>query len=189
MFKKYFLIALALVALTLPLEAAEQKLELDLEATAVTFTLGSTMHTVDGIMHLSEGAIVFDLESGEASGRVVFDATMTETGNKKRDKKMHKKVLESIAFPEIVFIPEAIEGALAENGGSELTLRGTVSIHGSEHPVALKARVERKDKKISATSSLTIPFVEWGMHDPSVFVFRTDKAVEVSLEVRGTLDD
>jgi len=79
MFKKYLVIALALVALTLPLEAAEQKLELDLEATAVTFTLGSTMHTVEGILHLSEGTIVFDLESGEASGRVVFDATMTET--------------------------------------------------------------------------------------------------------------
>jgi len=79
MFKKLLLIALALVAITLPLQAAEQRLELDLEATAVTFTLGSTMHTVEGIMHLSEGVIVFDLDNGEASGRVVFDATKTET--------------------------------------------------------------------------------------------------------------
>ena len=189
MFKNFLLITLALVAMTLPLEAAEQRLKLDLEATAVTFTLGSTMHTVDGIMHLSEGTIIFDLENGEASGRVVFDATMTETGNKKRDKKMHKKVLESVAFPEIVFMPEAIEGALAENGASELTLRGTVSIHGSEHPVALKARVEREGKKISATSALTIPFVKWGMHDPSFFVLRTDKAVEVSLQIHGILSE
>ncbi len=189
MFKKILLLALTLVTITLPLEAAEQKLELDLEATAVTFTLGSTMHTVDGIMHLSEGTVVFDLESGEASGRMVFDAPMTETGNEKRDKKMHKKVLESAVFPEIIFTPELIEGTLAENDSNELTLRGMVSIHGSEHPITLKAKVDRTGQKISATSSLTIPFVEWGMHDPSVFVFRTDKAVEVSLEIRGTLAD
>ncbi len=189
MFKKILLGALALVIITFSAEAAEQRLELDLETTAVTFTLGSTMHTVDGIMHLSEGTILFNLESGEASGRVVFDATLTETGNKKRDKKMHKKVLGSGAFPEIVFIPEAIEGALGESGSSDLTLRGTVSIHGSKHPVTLKAKVEREGTNIAATSSLTIPFVEWGMHDPSVFVFRTDKAVEVSVQIRGTLAD
>ncbi len=127
MFKTVPLIVLALVAVTFPLEAVEQVLELDLETTAVTFTLGSTLHTIDGILHLRQGAIVFDLESGEASGRVVFDARLTETGNKKRDKKMHAKVLESGNFPEIVFIPETIEGALAESGGSDLSLSGTVS--------------------------------------------------------------
>lgn len=187
MFKKPLLIALALVTITLPLEAAEQVLELDLDTTAVTFTLGSILHTVDGAMHLKEGTIRFDLESGEASGRVVIDAKLTETGNKKRDKKIHAKVLESGDFPEIVFTPETIEGAMAESGGSDLTLSGTVSIHGSDHPVTLKARVEREGGSISATSTLTIPYVEWGMQDPSVFVLRTDKQVEVSLMVHGIL--
>lgn len=189
MFTKILLIALTLITTTLPLEAAEQRLELDLDSTAVTFTLGSTMHTVEGIMHLSEGTILFDLENGSASGRVVFNATLTETGNAKRDKKMHKKVLESNAFPEIIFTPETIEGALTENGSNDLTLRGTVSIHGSKHQVTLKAQVTREGQEISAASALTIPFVDWGMHDPSVFVFRTDKSVEVSLQIHGTLDN
>lgn len=187
MVKRLSLIALALVASTFPLEAAKQVLELDLDTTTVTFTLGSTLHTVDGIMHLKEGTIVFDLDSGEASGRVVFDAKLTETGNKKRDKKMHEKVLESGDFPEIVFTPETIEGALNESGGSDLTLGGTVSIHGSDHPGSLKARIEREGSLISATSALTIPYVERGMDDPSAFVFRADKKVEVSLQAHGIL--
>ena len=134
MSRRFLLIALTLFMAALPLEAAEQRLELDLDTTAVTFTLGSTLHTVDGIMHLKEGTVLFDLESGEASGQVVFNAILTETGNRKRDKKMHAKVLESDTFPVIVFTPEAIEGALTESGGSDLTLRGTVSMHGSDHP-------------------------------------------------------
>ena len=187
MFKKLLMTALTLLTAALPLAAAEQTLNLDLDTTAVTFTLGGTMHTVEGIMHLKEGVIRFDLESGQASGSVVFDATLTETGNAKRDKKMHKKVLESGTFAQIIFTPNAVEGGLAENGGSDLTLRGSLSIHGSDHPVTLVARVDRQGDTIAATSTLSIPFVEWGMHDPSVFVLRTDKIVEVSLEVHGTL--
>jgi len=189
MFKKLPFIVVTLFATAFPLEAAEQILELDLDTTAVTFTLGSTLHTVDGVLHLKEGRIVFDLDSGAASGRVVFDATLTETGNKKRDKKMHAKVLESGDFPDIVFTPETIEGTLNETGDSNLTLGGTVSIHGSDHPVTLKATVERKGGTISATSALTIPFVEWGMEDPSAFIFRADKQVEVSLRVQGILGE
>ncbi len=187
MFKNILSITLTLIALAFSVEATEQRLDLDLEATAVTFTLGSTMHTVEGILHLSEGAIVFDLEKGDASGRVVFDATATETGNEKRDRKMHKKVLESTTFPEIIFTPDAVEGTLAENGNSDLVLHGTVSIHGSTHPVTLEAQINRQGATVSADATLVIPFVEWGMHDPSVFVFRTDKEVKISLKIYGTL--
>ncbi len=189
MFRRTLVATLALVAIQLPVVAAEQVLSLDLETSVATFELGSTLHTVHGTLHLEKGTIVFDLDSGKASGQVVFDATLTRTGNAKRDEKMHTKVLESVAFPEIVFRPETVEGSLAESGSSDLTLRGTVSILGAEHAVTLEARVEREGAAITIVSGLTIPFVEWGIHDPSVFVFRTDKKVEVSLELHGTLAD
>ena len=70
MVKKLPLIALALIASTFPLEAAKQVLLLNSDTSAVIFTLGSTLHTVDGIMHLKEGVIRFDSESGEVSLQV-----------------------------------------------------------------------------------------------------------------------
>jgi hypothetical protein len=70
MVKKLPLIALALIASTFPLEATKQVFELNPDTSAVIFTLGSTLHTVDGIMRLEEGVIHFDLESGEVSLQV-----------------------------------------------------------------------------------------------------------------------
>ncbi len=170
-------------------EPADQTLNIDLESSSISFTLGATGHTVHGTMHLGEGVIQFDIEAGTASGRVVFDATLTETGKEKRDKKMHQKVLESEQFPEIVFTPEAITGALPEGDGeSTIELSGTLSIRGSDHAVVLEAQVERTDNQISSTSSLTVPYVAWGMKDPSVFVLRTDKEVEVTIEIQGILE-
>lgn len=168
--------------------AAERTLALNPAATHVTFTLGSTLHTVHGTMHLLEGVIVFDDETGTASGQVVIDATSAETGNKKRDKKMHGEVLESDAFPTIVFTPNGVERRLVNAGSGPLTLVGSVSVHGSDHPVRLDATVNRDGDAVTADFDLPIPFVEWGMEDPSVFVFRTDKDVLVHVELEGMLE-
>jgi len=153
----------------------------------IHFTLDSTLHTVHGEMALDEGSITFDPTTGVANGKIVIDATRTVTGNGKRDHKMHAEVLESARFPSIVFSVSAVQGRLEQEGASELQLSGTVSVHGASHAVSFPAHVVRTGDQISATATVTVPFVEWGMQDPSVFVFRVDKQVLVDLEVRGPL--
>ena len=58
-----------------------------------------------------------------------------------------------------------------------------MSIHGATHPVTLVARVERDGADITASSSLTVPYVAWGLEDPSVFVLRVAKEVEVQVKL------
>jgi polyisoprenoid-binding protein YceI len=181
------LLAAVALAVALPAVAAEQLLVLDPEASAATFTLDSTLHMVHGTLAIRSGEIRFDTGTGVASGEVLIDATLTDTGNAKRDKKMHNKVLESERYPAIVFTPERIDGTLAGSGRSEIDLRGSVSIHGSEHPLVLHAALEADGEKLSGTTSFVVPFVEWGMKDPSVFILRVDKQVEVTVEMVGRL--
>ena len=68
-----------------------------------------------------------------------------------------------------------------------MRLAGTVSIHGSDHPVELVATVRRDGDRIVADAPLVVPYVAWGMHDPSVFVLRVAKQVEVRIHAVGTL--
>lgn len=171
-----------------PAGAAERTLTLDPAATDVSFILESSLHAVHGTMALDEGVIVFDDEAGTASGRVVINAVSAETGKKKRDKKLHRRVLETETYPEIVFVPSGIEHRLVDEGSGPIVLTGTVTVHGSDHPVRLEATVNRDGDSVTAAFDLPIPFVEWGMHDPSVFVFRTEKVVLVHVDVDGTLE-
>jgi len=164
--------------------AAERVLTLDPQATSVTFLLAATAHKVHGTLHLESGEVRFDPATGVASGEIALDARLAETGNEKRDRKMHEVVLESARFPRIVFRPTRFEGTLA---GGEAHLVGTLTLHGDEHPLTLVATVQIDGERVKATSTFAIPYVEWGLEDPSVFVLRVAKSVEVTVEAVGSL--
>lgn len=180
-------IVAAAVVLAGAASAAEHGLQLDPAASRVEFTLKSTLHTVDGRMSLSRGVIRFDPATGTASGEIALNARRTETGNHERDEKMHDRVLESELFPEIVFIPERITGEIPESGDGQIGLEGTVTVHGTDHRIALTARITREGDHVHAVATLPVPYVAWGMKDPSVLVLRVAKQVNVALDIEATL--
>jgi len=187
MSKAWVLVGVAWLGVTSVAMAAEQTLRIDPTASAVSFTLRSTLHQVEGRMVVSRGEIRFDTGTGEASGEVVLDARQITTGNEERDEKMHRKVIESGRFPEIVFAAEQVTGDLPTSGEGRIELRGTVTVHGAGHPVTLTARVTREGDHLHAVAAVPIPYVEWGMKDPSVLVLRVAKEVNVALDIDGRL--
>ena len=86
--------------------ANEVVLTLDTAQSKVHWTLGTTLHTVHGTFALKRGTVRFDPESGKASGEIVADATSGESGNTSRDKRMHKEILESVRYAEVIFHPD-----------------------------------------------------------------------------------
>lgn len=191
MAKRIFLIsALTVAAISagaLPVAAAQQVLTFDPEASQVGFALKATGENVVGLFHLQGGQIAFDMESGEASGEIVVEALGAASGSKKRDKAMHNKVLESDRHPLIVFRPERVEGELAPEGSSEIQLHGTMVLLGVEHPMIMPATVEVDGEQIKTTTAFEVPFVEWGLHDPSFFLLKVAKLVNISITAEGTL--
>ena len=172
---------------TLPAAAEDVVVQLDPEATEVSFVLGATGHDVHGTFGFQEGTIRFDPATGKASGELVVDATAAETGNGSRDKTMHQKVLESDRFPRIVFHVEQVEGALPEQGQGSLQLHGTMEIHGAEHSLTLPTEVDRQGDSVHATTHFDVPFVDWGMEDPSFLFLRVEKSVAVTVETEARL--
>ena len=115
----YFLVAapVTLVVLSaLPQHAAPQPpaneivLGIDSSQSKVHWTLESTVHTVHGSFTFKKGTLQLDTATGKASGEIVVDATSGNSGNDSRDKKMHKEVLESARYAEVVFRPDRVEG-------------------------------------------------------------------------------
>lgn len=162
-------------------------LELDAESTTVTFRLGATLHTVRGTVALTEARFEFEPESGELRGVAVADATSADTGHRKRDRKMHDKVLESERYPRFRFVPERVEGAVTEGVESDIRISGTLELHGTSHEVVIPARVRVLGDRVEGRADFTVPYVEWGLHDPSTFVLRVKKQVEVTVEFAGTV--
>jgi polyisoprenoid-binding protein YceI len=173
-----------------PAQAASYTLKLDPATTRITFLLDAFLHKVHGTAALQRAEIRFD-ESGHAEGEIVVDARKTDTGNDGRDQDMHTKVLESAKFTEIVLAVHGFEGKFDPSAPSKITVNGTFRIHGAEHPlrleVALKPQGDGATKKLEATTTFAVPYVEWGMKDPSKAFLRVGKEVEVQIDARGEL--
>jgi polyisoprenoid-binding protein YceI len=180
---------LILTALSLALSAgaAEYQLQLEPESTQVNWTLGDVLHTVHGTFKLRRGEIEFDNETGKAGGEVVVDATSGESGSVSRDGRMHKNVLESAKYPDVSFTPDRLEGKVELSGVSNVKLHGTFRIHGEAHEITVPVKVTANGGTLNAEIKFEVPFVAWGMKDPSTLILRVNKSVEIEVRATGGL--
>jgi len=178
-------ISLSVLTLATAAFGQQQVFKLDPAKTTVQLTLDATLHAVHGSFKAKEGEVRFDPQSGEASGRIVIDATSGETGIDGRDHKMHKDVLESSKYPEISFAPTHIVGTIAD--GSTVQVEGTFRVHGTDHPLTLSVPLERKGAQLTAKLHFIIPYVDWGLRNPSTFVLRVSKEVSIDVVAVGNV--
>jgi polyisoprenoid-binding protein YceI len=123
-------------------------LDLDPANTQIQFTLQDILHTVHGTFQLKRGSIRFDPDSGQ---------------------------VESQRYPEASFTPDRVDGKLASQGPSEIDVHGVFRIHGADHEVTLRFQVDRTGDRFTASTHFMIPYLEWGMKNPSNFLLKVDK--------------
>jgi polyisoprenoid-binding protein YceI len=187
------LIFLALwIAFASAVEAQDLAVDLDPAATTVEFTLPATMHAVHGAFKVKSGHIRFDPSTGKMSGAIVVDATSAETGNSARDEKMHGEILESKQFPEIVFTPDLAKGPLVQILNQQkpmpVEVSGVFRLHGQDHNATLSMLVEHGNGGvINISTQFPVPYVEWGLKNPSTFVLHVGDTVDVDVHARGRI--
>jgi polyisoprenoid-binding protein YceI len=176
---------LLFLAVRLTAIAADYHLELAPQTTKINWTLGDVLHTVHGTFKLKSGDIHFDPESRKASGEVIVDVTSGESGSSARDGRMHKNVLESAKYPDASFAPDRMEGKVEPTGTSSVKLHGTFKIHGAAHEITVPVQVTTRENQITASLKFDVPYVAWGMKDPSTFILKCNKSVELEVEAVG----
>lgn len=165
------------------------KVLLDPAQTEIHWKLGG-LHTAHGTFKLKSGEFLFNPKTGIAEGEILVDATTGESGNPARDKRMQEEVLESNRYPAIFFHPTQIKGTFQSGDGTqELQAEGTFNIHGADHPLELPLKVQIAAGTVTATTRFTIPYVTWGMKNPSRFLLRVSKQVEVEVTAKGTISN
>ncbi len=163
-------------------------LQLDPQRTTINFTLADVLHTVRGTFQLKRGALQLDPASGKLSGEIVVDARSGQSGNGMRDRKMHREVLESERFPEIAFRPDHVDGTVSLSGTSSVRVHGIFTIHGADHELTVPAEVKIAPGYWTATLHFAVPYVQWGIKNPSTLFLRVSESVDIDLTTSGILD-
>jgi hypothetical protein len=59
------------------------------------------------------------------------------------------------------------------------------SIHGTDHETTLPMRVELSPDHWVADTHFTIPYVKWGLKNPSTLFLRVSESVEIDVHASG----
>jgi polyisoprenoid-binding protein YceI len=166
-------------------QSQERVLELDPAHTQISFTLDATFHTVHGTFQLKRGSVRFNSDGGVASGVVVIDARSGKTGNDSRDAKMNAEILQSDKYPEIIFVPESVTGRIDLRDPFQVDVHGVIKMHGTEHPITITTRLVPKGNQLLSDSRFAIPYVAWGLKNPSSMLLRVGDKISVEMHTEG----
>ena len=165
--------------------AQHQTFIVDPNASQVAWSLGGNGHHVTGTFHVQSGSIDFDRTAHSISGSVVVAAGSGTSGETSRDKKMNKEVLDVEHYSEISFAPQKYEGTVAPSGDSTLQVSGTFTLHGTPHDLTVPMQIHIDAGTLTAKTHFVVPYVKWGMKDPSVFILKVAKEVDIDLTLTG----
>ena len=182
---KLRLYALLPIFLTPALFAQHHTFSVDPAASHVDFALTGTGHHVEGNFKVQSGSIDFDPTARTISGSIVVAAGSGNSGESSRDKKMNSEVLNTDKFSEITFTPSSYSGNLLPSGDSSIQVSGVFTLHGSPHNITVPMVIHIDGPNLTAMGQFTIPYVHWGLKDPSIFILKVAKDVQINLNLAG----
>lgn len=178
---------LTLLAPAPVLFAQHHTFQIDPTASQVNFALTGTGHHVEGTFKVQSGSISFDPTAHTISGTVVVAAGSGNSGEASRDKKMNSEVLNTDKFSEITFAPNSYTGNLAATGDSTIQVSGVFTLHGSPHNITVPMQIHIDGATATAKGQFPVPYVHWGLKDPSIFILKVAKDVQIDLNLAGRI--
>jgi len=171
-----------------PLASAQhQTFTVSPDTSEVKITLNTTHEVVHGAFHVQAGSVEFDGNDSRMSGSVIVSAGSGNTGNGSRDKRMNKEILKVEQYTSISFAPVSYTGAIAPSGDSMIQVTGTFKLLDVPHQITVPMAVHIEWPTATAKTHFSIPYVQWGLKDPSLLFWRADKDVSLDLTLTGQL--
>lgn len=167
--------------------AQHQTFAVNPDASEVRITLNTTHEVVNGTFHVQSGSINFDRSASQISGTVVVAAGSGKTGNDSRDKKMHKDILKVDQYSTVSFSPQTYTGTIAQAGDSTIQVSGIFTLLGTPHDLTIPMQVHIDRAKATAKARFIVPYVQWGLKNPSFLFWKADNDVAVDLNLAGQL--
>jgi polyisoprenoid-binding protein YceI len=178
----------ALAAVLAPAAFAQhQTFVVNPDASEVKIALQTTHELVNGAFHIQSGSIEFDRSTPKMLGSVIVLAGSGKTGNDSRDKKMNKDILKVEQYATVSFEPKTYTGAIAPSGESTIQATGIFTLLGTPHEITIPILVHLEGTAATAKAHFVVPYIQWGLKDPSFMFWKADKDVAIDLFLAGTI--
>jgi polyisoprenoid-binding protein YceI len=182
--------ALAFAIFLAPLARAQhQTFAVNPDASQVKMTLNTTHEVVHGTFHIQSGSIEFDRGNPKIAGSVVVLAGSGKTGSDSRDKRMNKDILKVDQYTTVSFAAKAYTGTIAPTGDSTIQVSGVFTLLGNPHDLTIPIQIHMDGSKAVARAQFIVPYVQWGLKNPSFLFWKADNDVAIDLNLVGQVSN
>ena len=186
--KSFAVLALAVILGPAAL-AQHQTFTVNPDASDVKMKLNTTHEVVNGTFHVQSGSINFDRTSSHISGIVIVAAGSGKTGNDSRDRKMNKDILKVDQFATVSFAPKTYDGMIAASGDSAIQVSGVFTLLGTPHDLTIPMQIHIDGSKATAKGQFVVPYVQWGLKNPSFLIWKAENNVGIDLNLVGQISN
>jgi hypothetical protein len=186
--KSFAVLALAVILGPATL-AQHQTFAVNPDASEVEMKLNTTHEVVNGTFHVQSGSINFDHTATHISGIVIVAAGSGKTGNDSRDKKMNKDILKVDQFATVSFAPKTYNGTIAASGDSTIQVSGVFTLLGTAHDLTIPMQIHIDGSKATAKGQFVVPYVQWGLKNPSFLIWKAENNVGIDLNLVGQVSN
>jgi hypothetical protein len=165
--------------------AQHQTFAVNPDASEVKITLNTTHEVVNGTFHIRSGSIEFDPSASKMSGSIVVLAGSGKTGNDSRDKKMNKDILKVDQYTTVSFSPRIYTGTIAPSGDSTIQVSGVFALLDNPHNLTIPMQIHMDGPKATARAQFVVPYVQWGLKNPSFMFWKAANDVAIDLNLIG----
>jgi polyisoprenoid-binding protein YceI len=159
------------------------------DASEIKMKLNTTHEVVNGTFHIQSGSIEFDRSSPKMLGSVAVLAGSGKTGNDRRDKKMNKDILKVDQYTTVSFAPKTYTGAIAPSGDSTIQVSGVFTLLGNPHDLTIPMQIHMDGSKATARAQFVVPYVQWGLKNPSFLFWKAENDVAIDLNLVGQVSN
>ena len=169
--------------------AQHQTFAVNPDTSEVKMTLNTTHEVVNGTFHIQSGSIEFDRSAPKMSGSVAVLAGSGKTGNHSRDKKMTKEILKVDEYTSVCFAPKTYTGTIAPSGDSSIQVTGVFTLLGNPHDLTIPMQIHIDGSKATARARFVVPYVQWGLKNPSFMFWKAENDVAIDLNLVGQVSN
>jgi polyisoprenoid-binding protein YceI len=186
--KSFAVLALAVILSPAAL-AQNQTFAVNPDASKIKMTLNTTHEVVNGTFHMQSGSIEFDRSNPKMSGSVAVLAGSGKTGSDSRDRKMHNDILKVDQYATVSFAPKTYTGTIAPSGDSTIQVSGVFTLLGKPHDLMIPMQIHMDGSKATAKAQFVVPYVQWGLKNPSFMFWKAENDVAIDLNLVGQVSN
>jgi hypothetical protein len=102
---------------------------------------------------------------------------------------MNREILKVDQYTTVSFAPKTYSGTIAPSGDSTIQVSGVFTLLGYPHDLTIPMQIHIDGSKATASAQFVVPYVGWGLKNPSFMFWKAENDVAIDLSLVGQVSN